>query len=255
MQFARGMRIVPGTINPGGTMLRNLLESQAAPTRRFGGTAISVALHTAAIALAVVATARATSSPRLRADPITKVIYDAPPRAPRHEHQTSTPHQSTTTSIVPVVRPVLIAPIIVPKDLPPIDVTRPPTDERVYDGAFTRVGGGPPGLDGSGLNSPNDPYPVGLVEKAAVPRPGNPAPIYPAALRSAQIEGSVIARFVVDTSGRAEPASITFADVSHAQFADAVRQSLLRSRYLPAMIGGRAVRQLVEQRFAFTLTR
>ena len=237
-------------------MLRNLLESQAAPSRRFGGTAISIALHTAAIGLAVAATARATSSPRPPKDVVTKLIYDAPPRARQPEHQTSTTLPSKTTAIVPVVRPILIAPISVPKDLPPIDVTRPPTDERLYDGAFTRVSGGPPG-SGSGtvLGSPNDFFTAAAVEKAAVPRPGNPAPIYPVALRSAQLEGSLIARFVVDTSGRTEPESITFADVSHAQFADAVRQSLLRSRYLPAMIGGRAVRQLVEQRFEFALRR
>jgi protein TonB len=79
--------------------------------------------------------------------------------------------------------------------------------------------------------------------------------VYPAALRSAQIEGEVVARFVVDTTGRAEPASISFPAATHPQFADAVRLTLLRSRYFAAMIGGRSVRQLVEQRFAFTLTR
>ena len=88
-----------------------------------------------------------------------------------------------------------------------------------------------------------------------MPRPGNPAPAYPPALRAAQIEGSVLARFVVDTTGRAEPASISFPEATHEQFAEAVRQSLLRSRYLPAIVSERPVRQLVEQRFAFTLTR
>jgi hypothetical protein len=74
-------------------------------------------------------------------------------------------------------------------------------------------------------------------------------------LRASQIEGNVVARFVVDTTGLAEPESITFPEATHAQFAEAVRQSLLRSRYLPAMIGDHHVRQLVEQHFAFTLTR
>jgi protein TonB len=84
---------------------------------------------------------------------------------------------------------------------------------------------------------------------------GNPTPLYPTALRSAQLEGTVVARFVVDTSGRAEPASVSFREASHPLFADAVRQALLRSRYLPAMLNGRKVRQLVEQRFAFSLVR
>ena len=113
-----------------------------------------------------------------------------------------------------------------------------------------------PASPAEGLESPRDSvYRVSQVEKAAIPRPGNPAPMYPAALRAAQIEGRVVARFVVDTLGLAEPASITFPEATHAQFADAVRQSLLRSRYLPAMVGDRRVRQLVAQHFSFTLTR
>jgi len=142
----------------------------------------------------------------------------------------------------------------VPNHLPPIDLTQTPTDERLFTGTGGSLVSSVQG-DG-GLASPtNGVYTIRLVDKAAAPRPGNPAPAYPAALRAAQIEASVIAQFVVDSSGRAEPASIAFTGVTHAQFAEAVRQSLLRSRYLPAVVNGRPVRQLVEQRFAFTLTR
>jgi hypothetical protein len=49
--------------------------------------------------------------------------------------------------------------------------------------------------------------------------------------------------------------SITFSAATHPLFAEAVRQALLRSRHLPATLGDRPVRQLVEQRFAFTLRR
>ena len=42
-------------------MLRTLLESGASPTRRAGGTVVSIAVHTTAIALAIAATARATA--------------------------------------------------------------------------------------------------------------------------------------------------------------------------------------------------
>jgi protein TonB len=93
------------------------------------------------------------------------------------------------------------------------------------------------------------------VERPAAPRADNPAPAYPVSLRSASLEGIVVARFVVDTTGRAEPESITFTAATHPLFAEAVREALLRSRYLPALIRNRPVRQLVEQRFAFTLTR
>jgi protein TonB len=93
------------------------------------------------------------------------------------------------------------------------------------------------------------------VDWAARPKPNNPSPVYPTALRSAQLEGAVVAQFIVDTLGRAEPASINIKEATHPLFGDAVRQALLRSRYEPAMASNRRVRQLVEQRFTFTLFR
>ena len=235
-------------------MLRTLLESKAVASRRSGGAVVSIAVHTALIALAIVATARATSAPkRIKPDPVS-VIYPVTPKAPKVPQQTSRTSGASRNSMVPPVRPILLPPLDVPKSLPPIDVTRPPTDERLFDGAHSSLTTG--FQRGSERSSPTgDIYTPDLVEKAAAPRPGNPAPAYPSALRAAQIEGSVLARFVVDTTGRAEPESISFPEATHAQFAEAVRQSLLRSRYLPAIVSGRPVRQLVEQRFAFTLTR
>jgi protein TonB len=232
-------------------MLRTLLESQTVQARRTGGTLVSVGVHTAAIALVIVTTARATSAPPPsppKPAPVTwvePIIADqVPPPPGQHNIGILRP-------IVPDWR-LLIAPTKIPTELPPIDASRSPIDEHSFDWARLRPDSGPAG----GLASPtNALYTVTQVEKAASPRPGNPAPVYPVALRSAQIEGSVVARFVVDTTGLAEPESITFPEATHAQFADAVRQSLLHSRYLPAMLGDRRVRQLVEQRFAFTLTR
>lgn len=236
-------------------MLRTLLESGASPTRRAGGTIVSIAVHTAAIALAVVATARATA---------VKTKDDR--RGPRVVYQWLPPHTEPSatrpagrplpgTYIVPPVRRYVVPPLEIPHGYPPIDAgaqsTEPPSIN--WSGAGT-LGGGV--VDRAGLGSlGGGVYTAGFVEKAAAPRPGNPAPVYPAALRAAQIEGTVLARFVVDSVGHAESASIDFPEATHPQFAEAVRQSLLRSRYLPAMLDGRPVRQLVEQRFAFTISR
>ena len=74
-------------------------------------------------------------------------------------------------------------------------------------------------------------------------------------LRSASIEGEVLVRFVVDNQGRVEAASIRILETTHSAFADAVRRWLLRSRYAPAEVAGRPVRQLVEQRVSFALLR
>jgi protein TonB len=133
-----------------------------------------------------------------------------------------------------------------------IDLSRP-SAEPFGDVVRLGLAGPRPGRDS--LPRTGRTYTSDLVEKVVTPRAGNPAPAYPASLRSAQVEGSVLARFVVDTTGRVEVASINFPEATHALFADAVRQSLLRSRYLPAVLDDHAVRQLVEQRFAFTLTR
>ena len=53
--------------------------------------------------------------------------------------------------------------------------------------------------------------------------------------------------------GQVEPGSIEVISTPHKLFADAVRTSLLNSRYRPVEAGGHAVRQLVEQSFIFRL--
>lgn len=234
-------------------MLRTLLESGASPTRRAGGTMISIAVHTGAIALAIVATARATVVRANDDPPRHALVYQVlPPPSEPSANRPSGSRPSGVFSLPPVTRYV-VPPVEIPRGYRPMDaitVTAPPSIN--WSGGTLGVGI----VDRAGLGSPTGGvYTPGLVDKAAAPRPGNPAPVYPTALRAAQIEGTVLARFVVDSVGRAESASIEFPEATHAQFAEAVRQSLLRSRYLPAMLDGHPVRQLVEQRFAFTLTR
>lgn len=234
-------------------MLRTLLESQAAPNRRAGGTLISIAVHTGMIALAVVATARASAGPPTEEpiDPRPVFVVSPTPR-PNNDAPLQTSEAKSPVTIVLDGR-VLVPPVKIPDHLPNVDWSRPAVDDSVFRG-----GGGTGSLGGGviSLSSGRDSvYTMPMVEKAAAARPDNPAPAYPSALRAAQIEGSVVARFIVDTAGRAEPASIGFPSATHEQFAEAVRQALLRSRYLPAMIGGKPVRQLVEQRFEFALRR
>jgi TonB family protein len=243
-----------GNDSPGDEMLETLLESEAKPVRRAGGMVVSIATHTAAIVLAIVATARATSSPATIAPPPTHIVYrnSLPPR----RHPTLDGRSSRSRDqFIPLVERALVPPIDVPDHLPPIDFTRPVTGEHDFDRGRTTLSGPLGGNSSDRLAEGDGIYTAPMVEKAVVPRPGNAAPLYPAALRSAQIEGAVTARFVVDTTGRAEPSSITIIETTHAAFAEAVRRSLLHARYLPATVGGRPVRQLVEQRFEFSLRR
>jgi len=85
--------------------------------------------------------------------------------------------------------------------------------------------------------------------------PGTPPPRYPEVLRSSGVEGQVVAVFVVNEMGRAEADSIRFSRSDNRLFEDAVKESLRRMRFVPAEIGGRKVRQLVQMPFVFTLAR
>jgi TonB family protein len=93
------------------------------------------------------------------------------------------------------------------------------------------------------------------VDREVLPLATNPAPRYPASLRSAGIQGSVFARFVVDTMGRVRVETITFDASDHPLFSMAVIDALRRSRYTPAELRGRKVPQLVVQPFVFVLQR
>jgi TonB family protein len=93
------------------------------------------------------------------------------------------------------------------------------------------------------------------VDREVVPLSTNPAPRYPASLRSAGIQGSVFARFVVDTTGRVRVETVTLDASDHPLFSDAVIAALRRSRYAPAELRGRKVPQLVVQPFVFVMQR
>jgi protein TonB len=98
-------------------------------------------------------------------------------------------------------------------------------------------------------------YTEDVVEKVVAPYGSNPRPHYPASLQSASIEGSFVVRFVVDSSGRVDAKTLEFPTEIHRLFLKAIRDALLRSRFLPAELGGQRVGQLVQQRFTFLIER
>ena len=97
------------------------------------------------------------------------------------------------------------------------------------------------------------PYFEFQVEKpAAALKP--PALEYPPLLRSARVEGTVLAQFVVDDSGHYVPDTFRVLRSSHDLFTQVVAKALPGMKFSPAMIGGRSVAQLVQQPFTFSLT-
>ncbi len=83
--------------------------------------------------------------------------------------------------------------------------------------------------------------------------PASAAPSYPAELLARNVQGSVQAQYVVDTTGRAEPASLRIVRATHPLFVEAVRKALPDMRFSPATLAGKKVRQLVEQEFTFRI--
>lgn len=76
-------------------------------------------------------------------------------------------------------------------------------------------------------------------------------PEYPAALRIARVDGEVLLRFLVASTGEVTRDSIRVVSATHQLFADAARAALLKRKYAPALQEGRPVRQWIQERFVF----
>jgi periplasmic protein TonB len=149
---------------------------------------------------------------------------------------------------------VLTAPIKVPDVLPDIDLSKKVTDEADFTGKGV-AGGVAKGVVGGTAVNTDQPYFEFQVEKQVQTAPGSPQPRYPDMLKSANGEGEVLAQFVVDTTGRAEMNTFKVLKSSHELFTQSVRNVLPNMRFYPAEIGGRKVKQMVQQPFTFALTK
>lgn len=100
---------------------------------------------------------------------------------------------------------------------------------------------------------PDNAFSVLDVDSAAVRDPSSAAPAYPPLMREKGIDGFATLRFVIDSTGLIDMATVTLVDASHAEFVQAVRDAMPRMRFRPAMMGQQAVRQLAEQPFKFEI--
>jgi protein TonB len=146
--------------------------------------------------------------------------------------------------------------------LPPVIVDRIPVDDVL---TRTRLPGEfVTSLSNTGLMTRDTLAAVGNVDDVMTAMtvdqqvemiPGQRPPRYPSMLERAGVVGDVLAQFVVDTTGRVERGSLHIQQATHTQFARSVEERLLGLRFVPARARGRAVRQLVEQRFHFEIVR
>jgi len=227
-------------------MFDRLIESRAQTQNAGGSTVMSVAAHAAIIAAAVVATSQLPPA-RVLVPEIVRPVYFPPqasiPSAP------ASPNGGGQPLPIPTFQ-AFIPPAI---DVKPIGLDLGPIVSKPVDlptGSFGRADAGDShGGEQSGA------FNAAQVEKQVSLISGSGAPVYPESLRSAGIEGEVVAVFVVGIDGRAETDSVRFVRSANVLFQDAVRAALGRMRFVPAEIGGRRVRQLVQMPFVFTLNR
>lgn len=234
-------------------MLDQLLETKSAPQRKPLGTVISLVLHAALAVAALRATHHdAVALPK----PVEVMLKQVAPR------EVIEPAQPSRSSVQPASAPTyrgfqtLSAPVDIPIDVPAVDLTAAATDPGDFTGrdAPGGRGNGDPTVAPMSVGA-DVPFSGVDVDKAAATLPGSPAPAYPEMLKASGVEGEVQAQFVVDTLGRVEPGSFRVLTSSHDAFSTAVKGALPRMRFIPAEAGGRKVRMIVQQRFAFALDR
>lgn len=243
-------------------MFNNLLESKAKKKSNAGGTVASIVFHSAVIAFLVWATARAALPPEepevqnVTYVDIPKRMDEPPPPAP------DVPRDAPPASSDQVYAPpppkgfqVLTAPVDIPDVIPDVDLSRRVTNEKDFSGTGV-AGGVDRGVKGGTGPVTNESVPYWdfqVEQPAEMDKDRSPRPVYPSTLEQAGVEGSVKVQFVVDTTGRAEPSSIKILESTHELFTQSVKNVLAKMRFFPAEVGGRKVRQLVQQPFNFTI--
>ena len=236
-------------------MFDQLLETKAKTQKRAGGTVISLVLHVLVIGAAAYLTQKSVSA--LEKPKEEKVVLQENKKEPEPEKPKEQPKvvQQVAQVAPPKGFQVPVPPLEIPDVIPDIDLSKKATDAADFSGKGVQ-GGVAKGVEGgTGPVISDQPYFDFQVEKAAAAIPGSGSPAYPEMLKSSGVEGEALVQFIVDTTGRAELGSFKVLRASHDAFGQAVRTALPRMRFLPAEIGGRKVRMLVQQPFAFALNK
>jgi len=201
----------------------------------------SLVIHTAMIGGVVYATLRAAPSDiRVRMD--TTVVLLTPQDQPK-------PADPAAVQLVDALKgfQTVTLPAQIPTDIPPVDLQQR-FDPKDYSGSGVE-GGRANGLVVGG----SDVYAEALVEE----RPAllsAPPPVYPALLKQAGIQGRVILRAIIDTTGRVEPASVRIIKSPSPAFDQPTKDWVLKALFRPARLHGRGVRVFINLPVDYSLT-
>jgi hypothetical protein len=176
---------------------------------------------------------------------ISNRVYYVPP--PDREMVARGSHESVhyfTLAPGPSVGP---GPAVADAQKPAISVPEhsPQAGERVVDSVTAPPVVGEPDADSA--------FTILEVDSAVVRSQSSAAPAYPLDLLNKKVQGTVNARYVVDTTGFADTTSFEVLMATHEGFVKAVREALPYMRFTSAKIGKHKVRQIVEQSFTFKI--
>lgn len=238
-------------------MFDNLIETKKKKERTLGGTIVSIVLHTLIIGGAVYGTLEAGQQAleKPKAEKVDFVEMEKREEPKQEPEKAPPPPEVTVAPPPPKGFQVLTAPVSIPDVIPDIDLSQKVTDEADFTGKGVAGGSGRGVEGGTGPANNEGAYFEFQVEKTVLGDPNNPAPNYPSMLQSAGVEGRVLAQFVVDVNGKADMSTFKVLESSHDLFTQSVRQALPRMRFFPAEIGGKKVRQVVQQPFVFGLSK
>ena len=235
-------------------MFNNLIESKPKKQRSTGGLIFSAILHAIAGAGAVYGTLEAKEQlEKPKAEKVEFVEMKKKEEPPPPKEVPPPPKDVVMAPPPPKGFQVLTAPVKVPDVLPDIDLSKKVTDEADFSGKGVAGGVAKGVVGGTAPVNTDQPFFEFQVEKQVQQIPGSGNLRYPDMLRSSNVEGEVLAQFVVDTSGKYENGSFKVLKSSHDLFTAAVKNALPTMRFYPAEVGGRKVKQLVQQPFTFSL--
>ena len=225
-------------------MFDNLIESGRIPEKKklLGVGFFSLVIHSALIGAAAYATLGASQSDQ-------KVLLDTLNVFINQQQEQKPPEQQVIMPDVPLKGfQTVVAPDIIPTSIPQINLTEH-FDPKDYTG--TGVEGGV----GNGIVPNSDAVFTASIVEEQPERLAGPQPPFPEILKTAQIQGRVVARAIIDTTGHVENNSIKILQSANPGFNPGVIDALRRSVFRPARVHGRAVRIMIDIPFDFKISR
>lgn len=220
-----------------------LLAEQEKTPRSLGATIVSIALHVGVIILLALKGQQVVDAVRVFVEETVQYLYPVP-----RDIGTLRPGMESAPA---------------PADLRVFGSVTPPWREGVsgadgvglgaHDGAiFTPNPSSAetiePGIGDNAMSTVE-------VDSIAVFDATSAAPEYPETMALRRVEGAAVLRFVIDSTGLIDMATVRVMSATHSAFARAVLEAMPRMKFRPASIAGHPVRLLVEQTFSFKIQR